>query len=54
MLSEQARVLAEYNAWINGKLYAVCATLPDEERKRNRGAFFGSNLRARSTLSFAF
>ena len=42
MLSEQARVLAEYNAWMNGKLYAVCGTLPDEERKRNRGAFFGS------------
>ena len=42
MLSEQARVLAEYNAWMNGKLYGACATLPDEERKRDRGAFFGS------------
>jgi hypothetical protein len=42
MLSEQARLLAEYNAWMNGKLYAACATLPDDERKRDRGAFFGS------------
>jgi len=42
MQSEQARVLAEYNAWMNGKLYAACAALPDEERKRDRGAFFHS------------
>src|SRR5687767_13228704 len=42
MLTEQARLLADYNAWMNGKLYAACATLPDEERKRERGAFFHS------------
>jgi len=42
MRAEHTRVLAAYNAWINDKLYAACATLPDEERKRNRGAFFGS------------
>jgi uncharacterized damage-inducible protein DinB len=42
MLSEQVRLLADYNTWMNGKLYAACATLPDEERKRDRGAFFGS------------
>jgi uncharacterized damage-inducible protein DinB len=42
MRSEQAGELAEYNAWMNGKLYAACATLSDEERKRDRGAFFGS------------
>ena len=42
MRSDEARVLAEYNAWMNGKLYAACAALPDEERKRDRGAFFHS------------
>jgi uncharacterized damage-inducible protein DinB len=42
MRSEQARLLADYNAWMNAKLYAACATLPDEERKRDRGAFFAS------------
>ena len=42
MLSDEVRVLAEYNAWMNGKLYAACAALPDEERKRDRGAFFHS------------
>jgi uncharacterized damage-inducible protein DinB len=38
----QYDALARYNQWMNGKLYALCATLPDEERKRNLGAFFGS------------
>src|SRR5688500_2395658 len=42
MHREQACLLAEYNTWMNGKLYAACATLPDEERKRERGAFFHS------------
>ena len=42
MRSEQVQVLAEYNAWMNGKLYAACATMSDEERKRDRGAFFHS------------
>jgi uncharacterized damage-inducible protein DinB len=42
MRSEEARLLAEYNAWMNGKLYAACATLSDEDRKRDRGAFFRS------------
>jgi uncharacterized damage-inducible protein DinB len=31
-----------YNRWMNDKLYALVATLSDEERKRDRGAFFKS------------
>jgi uncharacterized damage-inducible protein DinB len=42
MRIEQARLLAGYNTWMNDKLYAVCATLSDEDRKRDRGAFFHS------------
>jgi uncharacterized damage-inducible protein DinB len=38
----QARLMAAYNAWMNDKLYAACATLSDPERKRDRGAFFRS------------
>ena len=34
--------MAAYNRWMNGKLYAVCATLTGDERTRKRGAFFGS------------
>src|SRR5436305_1834420 len=37
-----AALMAEYNRWMNEKLYAACATLPDGERKRDRGAFFKS------------
>ncbi len=36
------RLMAQYNCWMNERLYAVCATMPDVERKRDRGAFFGS------------
>jgi len=36
------RTYARYNRWMNERLYAVCAEIPDEERKRDRGAFFGS------------
>ena len=37
-----ARTLSAYNRWMNERLYACCAQLPDEERKRDRGAFFRS------------
>jgi uncharacterized damage-inducible protein DinB len=39
---EHCRVLARYNRWMNEKIYAVAANLTDEERKRDRGAFFAS------------
>jgi uncharacterized damage-inducible protein DinB len=34
--------LARYNAWMNERLYALVATLPDAERTRDRSAFFKS------------
>jgi uncharacterized damage-inducible protein DinB len=34
--------LARYNRWQNENLYGAAETLSDEERKRERGAFFGS------------
>ncbi len=36
------QTMARYNAWMNEKLYAAAAALSDAERKRDRGAFFGS------------
>src|SRR6185369_4010249 len=36
------QLMAEYNRWMNGKLYAICADLPDAERRQDRGAFFKS------------
>src|SRR3981081_2740278 len=34
--------MAQYNSWMNAKLYALCATLTDKERKRDHRAFFRS------------
>jgi len=34
--------MARYNRWQNENLYAVADRLSDEERRRERGAFFGS------------
>jgi len=36
------RWLARYNRWINQRLYDAGEQLSDEERKRDRAAFFGS------------
>ena len=41
-LTTQARTMARYNAWMNQRLYEVCAGLPDAQRKRDVGAFFKS------------
>lgn len=42
MRVHQVQSLAEYNRWMNQRLYAVCAELPDDERRRDRGVFFRS------------
>lgn len=34
--------MAAYNRWMNERVYAACAPIPDAERKRDRGAFFKS------------
>jgi len=39
---EHLRLMAAYNRWMNEKLYALCATLSEEERRRDRNAFFRS------------
>lgn len=41
-LRSQYEAHARYNRWMNERLYAVAATLSDEERKRDMGAFFRS------------
>lgn len=52
-LSAHHAWMARYNAWMNDKLYACAAQLSDEERKRDRGAFFGSIHRTLNHLIFA-
>ncbi|MFK8015677.1 MAG: DinB family protein [Gammaproteobacteria bacterium] len=36
--------MAEYNRWMNERLYAACAALPDNELREDLGAYFGSIL----------
>ncbi|PKD38261.1 damage-inducible protein DinB [Methylomonas sp. Kb3] len=33
---------ARYSQWVNQRLYDACASLTDDERKRDRGVFFHS------------
>jgi uncharacterized damage-inducible protein DinB len=41
-LIDHLRMMAAYNAWANGRLYDAAATLPDEDYRADRGAFFRS------------
>jgi uncharacterized damage-inducible protein DinB len=35
-------MMAQYNHWMNERLYALCADLDEETRRADRGAFFQS------------
>ncbi|WP_297926270.1 DinB family protein [uncultured Agitococcus sp.] len=39
---QYAIIMANYNQWMNQRLYQLVATLSDEQRKEDLGAFFGS------------
>jgi uncharacterized damage-inducible protein DinB len=39
---DYCHLMARYNRWMNERLYGLCAAMEDSERKRDRGAFFGS------------
>lgn len=39
---ENFRFLARFNQWVNERLYSVVAALPDDEYRREMGAYFGS------------
>ncbi|EKU26637.1 DinB family protein [Xanthomonas graminis] len=41
---ESLQLLARYNQWMNERLYAAAATLPEQAVAQPRGAFFGSLL----------
>ncbi|MFP4007762.1 MAG: DinB family protein [Spirulinaceae cyanobacterium] len=46
------QTMAQYNQWINEKIYDVCATIPDETRKADLGAFFKSIHRTLNHLLY--
>ncbi len=39
---QHLRLLADYNRWMNDKLYAAAARLAEDDLMRDTGAFFGS------------
>jgi uncharacterized damage-inducible protein DinB len=45
--------MARYNRWQNKNLYGAADTISDEERRRERGAFFGSIHKTLSHLLWA-
>jgi uncharacterized damage-inducible protein DinB len=45
--------MSRYNRWQNENLYGVADRLPDAERRRDRGAFFGSIHNTLSHLLWA-
>lgn len=47
------RAQARYNSWFNRRLYDASASLTDEERRRELGAFFGSVHRTLNHLILA-
>ncbi|WP_422001212.1 DinB family protein [Reyranella sp.] len=51
--ADYARLLARYGRWQNGSLYAAADRLSDAERRRERGAFFGSIQGTLSHLAWA-
>ena len=51
--SAYVRRMARYNRWQNQNLYGVADRLSDEERRRERGAFFGSVHKTLSHLLWA-
>ena len=44
--------MAQYNQWMNQKIYVICAEIPDDKRKENLGAFFKSIHRTLNHLLY--
>jgi uncharacterized damage-inducible protein DinB len=51
--TEHVRLMAEYNQWMNEKLYSAAATLSVEQLNENRGAFFGSIIATLNHIAVA-
>src|SRR4029079_781358 len=51
--SEYCATMARYNEWMNSRLYALCATLPEAELRADRGAFFKSIYATLNHIAYA-
>ncbi|MBE9030004.1 damage-inducible protein DinB [filamentous cyanobacterium LEGE 11480] len=52
LTTEYCDLMSRYNQWMNTRLYQLCDTIPDAQRKRNMGAFFGSIHRTLNHLLY--
>ena len=50
---DYAKTLARYNEWMNSRLFALCATLPEAELHADRGAFFKSIYATLNHIAYA-
>ncbi|MBI2769968.1 MAG: damage-inducible protein DinB [Burkholderiales bacterium] len=50
--ASHSQLMAQYNEWMNSRLYALCASLPDEELRKDRGAFFQSIYATLNHIAF--
>ena len=53
MTPDAANLMAEYNRWMNERMYEAAAGLPEAELARDRGAFFGSILQTMNHIVVA-
>ncbi len=37
--ASHSQLMAQYNQWMNSRMYELCASLPDTELRKDRGAF---------------
>lgn len=51
--SDYCRLMATYNAWMNRKLYTVCASLPKPDLYADRAPFFNSNDLTLNHIAYA-
>lgn len=49
---EYCHTMAQYNQWMNQKLYAACDTLSEDELRQDRQLFFGSIFGTLNHLMF--
>ncbi|MEO5844072.1 MAG: DinB family protein [Caldimonas sp.] len=45
--------MARYNEWMNSRLFALCATIAEDELRADRGAFFGSVYATLNHIAYA-
>jgi uncharacterized damage-inducible protein DinB len=51
--AKYCQLMAEYNEWMNGKIYGACASLSEAELHEDRGAFFKSIYLTLNHIAYA-